>query len=373
MNFVDTFPLPTYALNSNTLKFWEYGFAAPVPVCAGTISTDHIVFKKEFASWGLFHFLNTFDAKTWSLIFFAVILVALFNHLLEPKNSFQKHLFWNILTALQPLTMFQRGNDRILACLWSATTLVLTNLFCGRVYESMTLAPSRVVLDSWADLAARVDVPVVASDNMILQNENKEAVEKAKRKFLNPDSIFYETLTRKLDIFPAARILKDNYRDELFWNASRGVRALMAQKETSEYFVEKFRNGKYKDKLYVSRFGGDVQPYFLSMMTPVTSHHFLAKRVLSRLTESGIFDLWCRLIVDKKEEKGNAFGDRKSLPIRIFGGLCVLALFADTLSFLVYLQEVCLFKKERKKRKKRKRRKCWRLLKLRQFLQVSNL
>lgn len=143
------------------------------------------------------------------------------------------------------------------------------------------MEPSAIVIDSWENLAKRKDVSIMAGDNVLTEAEmnNSTIVKKFVDNYFPRDSVYYEALTKKLSLFPINRILSDDYRDQLYENASKGIAALMSQKQYTDYFVHHLKNGKYRNKLHVSTYGGNIQPMFISSIGPPTNHTILIKFV----------------------------------------------------------------------------------------------
>lgn len=282
MKFVDTFAVPTYAAMQRTHKMWSYDFAFPIPFATDTMSMDHVVYRVDHAKRKIFHFCSSMDSYIWTSFFLSILAVSAVNHLIEPSNSFLKNVWYHGLIGFSPIRGFQKRWEKFLTALWCALCVVMANCYQAEFFRTVTMEPSAILIDSWSDLAARGDISrVVAGDNTLDDRDMSDTyrVGNATAKYIIKDSMFYSELTKKLKLYPVDDILEDDFRDAVYQNASRGVAALMSQKEASNYFVHHFRDGKYRHQLHVSAHGGDCQPMFVSFMTPPSNHSELMKVV----------------------------------------------------------------------------------------------
>lgn len=184
------------------------------------------------------------------------------------------------MSCLQPVQMFQKGRDKLLATIWCLMVVVLMNYYDSQLFSNLTMGQKPIIIDSLEDLGKRPDIEILAPASFFNfeANQKEMEIELAKKYFL-PEASYYEALRPRLTFYRQDKILNLTFREEIFKNVSRGGLAWLADKCNFQFQIYHFFNGTYRDKLHVSKFGGDWQPIFLSMLSIADFHRELIETV----------------------------------------------------------------------------------------------
>lgn len=292
MGIADTTPFPTYSLSPSSMDAWfKYQLGHPVPAMVAEMSLDHIVYKIDYNSTrSLFAFLEIVHLSCIFILTILILFYILLSYLLATKKSFRhlrKIVWFYALTILHDVPFYQKQKDRFLALLWTLMiSVVFINYYCGELVTSLTTKAPPKVIDSWHDLANQdSNIPIVVIPTSLefrdYENEPNKAQKHLIETYFNRDSIYYKTLTNRIKMITVQHLAYHQDRDYLYGNASEGKIVLLTStgKNSFEYEVIHFEDRKYKDKLHVSKFGGDIQPVFLTLMNYASVYDELFKNV----------------------------------------------------------------------------------------------
>lgn len=162
-----------------------------------------------------------------------------------------------ILTSPEPIS----PDSRILLMpFWLFASLDLGQYFTDDMLAKLTARPPDTLIDSWDDLA-ETNLKIVAHLEKT-QIEDKEAERKEYFSKLSP---FYKQFTERLTLEPIWKYLDIENRLDLFDKLCEKPDFVLMRRDVSlHYDWSNQKNGIYRKRLHVSKFGGDVMPTFFS-------------------------------------------------------------------------------------------------------------
>lgn len=271
--------MPSSAHQPEAMAVWfTYGKGHPVPISLGVFSMDHIIYKINYFVKPLFSFSYIVDLPTWLSIFFFMIVVSWFNHLLVRETTFLKNFWFHCMSCLRPTTFYQKGKDRILTSLWCLFMVTMfMNYYAGEYYSTVTASPRPNLIDSWDDLVKIAkDVEIIAPTVHTFFNKlNKSEQQKIINEYID-DEHYNDILTKHLHLKQAD--ILDEEKCNLMTEAEKGKIVILGSKTNNDYKMQHCK-GNFRETLYVSRFGSETQPIFLTLTNEAKQFDGLFLRV----------------------------------------------------------------------------------------------
>lgn len=236
----------------------------------GVGEVDCIMFRKGIKKKPPFDFILVFDWQTTSLLLITLPLISVV------MAGFRSNQIWDCLTHVIGLLF---GICKQFECyfyslftLWVTVYWFFRTLFGGDMFSCMTTPPRLDVIDSWQDLSDRPYLKILATADFADMDASSFGVSgfefAGRGRYFGKTSPFYDDFTSRLKVESFFELAQtENYEmpdgEILYSSEFNGSTVLMAICEGLRYRLYNSFSGQLEKKLYVSRSGGDVLPYFI--------------------------------------------------------------------------------------------------------------
>ena len=289
-NYFDTIALPTYPYKRAVANAWfTVDLAHPISAMVDQTSLDHVVYKIiDSNQKSLFAFLTVISFECWIVLFMSLLSYILLSYCLAFKSNLRKHIWFYSASFIHDVPYFQKHKDRILALIWSLMiSVVFVNYYSGELVTSLTTTAPPIVIDSWDDLAKQdPNIPIiVVSISLDFEDyEDQPTTQLQKdllKSYINPKNRYYDTLSKRLKMVSIGTLASVETRGRLYNNISKGDFIVLTSTGRSlvDYDIFHLNGGEYRDKLHVSKNGGDVQPLFFTFMNTASAYDVLVNSV----------------------------------------------------------------------------------------------
>lgn len=242
---------------------------------------DHVIHPIHYQQGSMFQMASICDNTVWAFLLIstiAMIVISLF--LLTTKTTFSNVVWFYFTSFFHPVEFIKLKKQKWLVVMWGLILLVLTNFFSGELFTVLTTEPKAILIDSWSDLAIQENVPIIAGADVIfsynLLSDDIEDRKYVARKYIIEDSIYYKNFVERLNLFSMIDFLFPKNRTQIFDKVLTNV-ALLWEESKSYFYIS--QNKTLREKLHISRSGGDVQPMFQSTIPEAEYHFMLVKNM----------------------------------------------------------------------------------------------
>lgn len=230
----------------------------------GTVELDCIAFRREFHKTPLFGFATFVDRYVVYCVFLCVpILATIF-----ANKTFKTRIWFYLQILFESLFCFtERFECRfyLLFSVWMTILWLFRQYFSSDMLAELTQKPRLKVLDSWADLSKQRHLKVFGVKDVV--GAATIVGEAERENYFNIKSEFYEDFTERLEQVSAIETQRSDLievgNDTVDITRFDGNVVLMDVCDTLRYRAFKDYCGRSRDRVHVSKEGGDMVPYFL--------------------------------------------------------------------------------------------------------------
>lgn len=245
----------------------------------GFLEADCIIFRRDARDKELLAFIvNNTEDLFFEMILASAIVVSFFvtfgsRYQARARNSRKVSLlaewsrnFFLVFVSIFGSPRISAGKVEFLLVCWVVGVWVFQQFFGGDMFSQMTIEMGEVVLDSWADLADRPELQIVAYDDLIMNPKD------SKFTYFDRKSPYYADFTARLNLVGSLDALED-YDATLVQVPGLGQVVDLTKFEQDivvmgmcpmlRFLRDRLRS-KMRKSIHVSNTGGDTVPYFMA-------------------------------------------------------------------------------------------------------------
>lgn len=343
----------------------------------GVQETDVILNFKFWKQRPLFAFLSAFDFKIWLFILMSAVALATAVSL-KNIGEFGKYLEYVIYCLVAtPRSKLIRSAPGLLIT-WIAAVWLLQQFYGGDMFSEVMAPPEADVIKSIEELFEAKNKTILILDTETFADDITMAT---LRNYFGayPRDYVDDFVTRTESVSYNKRLQfpeqVEAFTNDIFRSTKKHHQVALCFRDWGLYVKNKVANGSFREHLYVSDSAGGVQPnFFISTFFAHAREVRAMDDVISRLTESGVYQRWVRYATfgwKDFEVKASLVEDSQATATILYGP-GIFCLFCVVLTGLVLSFECRVFIKIRIRKAFKTLRLWYRILGL-LFVQLWNL